>query len=288
MVARHSGRIVHAFRNLGRSGFSRKRWQPVRSNVTDGSGSAMRSNDSTRYGFGFSAGGLLFPYYIGVLEELRYQGKMKDDTPVAGSSAGALIAAVHASGLDTSEIFDACKDLARDCRVRGTRYRLREVLKRFLTELLPDDIHIRASGRTFVGITQLIPRFGSNLVSTFESKEDLISALLTSSHVPLFMERSVVTSFRGKVCVDGGFTSFLPSPPGEDLQVVRICCFPSSQLGSIAYGADISPDSHKEAPYSVAQLLTWALSPADDTILNELFEQGREDTRLWAKSEEFN
>lgn len=238
-----------------------------------------------RYGCGFSAGGLLFPYYIGVLDELRTLGYVDENTPVAGSSAGALIAAVNASGLGTEEVFLACKELVRDCRVGGTRYRLREVLRRFLDELLPDDIHIRASGKTYVGITQITPVIRSSLVNTFESKEDLISALLTSSHVPLFMERSIVTNFRGKVCVDGGFTKFLPVPPVEDLRLIRICCFPASQLGRIVRGAEISPDSFKEAPYDVKQLLTWALSPAEDMILEELFQLGKEDTRLWANFE---
>lgn len=269
--------------NVGRTSF-RRRGAGNRAAAPEGDVVEL-PGDAPRYGFGFSAGGLLFPYYIGVLDELRTLGYVNESTPVAGSSAGALIAAVNASGLGTEEVFLACKELVRDCRVGGTRYRLREVLQRFLDDLLPDDIHLRASGKTFVGITQLTPSIRSTLVNTFESKEDLISALLTSSHVPLYMERSLVTRFRGNVCVDGGFTRFLPLPQGEDLKLIRICCFPAAQLGRIASGAEISPDSFKDAPYDVKQLLTWALSPAEDMVLEELFQLGKEDTRLWANFE---
>eukprot|EP00963_Diacronema_lutheri_P008519 scaffold762_cov363-Pavlova_lutheri.AAC.6 len=269
--------------NVGRTSF-RRRGAGNRAAAPEGDVVELPGG-APRYGFGFSAGGLLFPYYIGVLDELRTLGYVNESTPVAGSSAGALIAAVNASGLGTEEVFLACKELVRDCRVGGTRYRLREVLQRFLDDLLPDDIHLRASGKTFVGITQLTPSIRSTLVNTFESKEDLISALLTSSHVPLYMERSLVTRFRGNVCVDGGFTRFLPLPQGEDLKLIRICCFPAAQLGRIASGAEISPDSFKDAPYDVKQLLTWALSPAEDMVLEELFQLGKEDTRLWANFE---
>eukprot|EP00955_Chlamydomonas_euryale_P018169 193337-Chlamydomonas_euryale.AAC.1 len=39
-----------------------------------------------RLGFGFSAGGLLFPYFVGIAIALRDQlGVIKPDTPVAGA-----------------------------------------------------------------------------------------------------------------------------------------------------------------------------------------------------------
>jgi hypothetical protein len=47
---------------------------------------------------GFSAGGLLFPYYVGVTEGLADAGVLDDSTQLAGASAGALIAAAVAPG----------------------------------------------------------------------------------------------------------------------------------------------------------------------------------------------
>lgn len=49
---------------------------------------------------------------------------MKDTTPLAGSSAGAIVCAVVASGASMKEALQATKMLADDCRQRGTAFRL--------------------------------------------------------------------------------------------------------------------------------------------------------------------
>ena len=50
-------------------------------------------------------GGLLFPYYIGIIIALRDElGILTDSTPVAGASAGSLIAATCKSGISESDL----------------------------------------------------------------------------------------------------------------------------------------------------------------------------------------
>lgn len=58
----------------------------------------------------------------------------QDDTPLAGSSAGAIVCAVIASGSSMEEALVATKVLAEDCRLRGTAFRLGVCL--FLVEML--------------------------------------------------------------------------------------------------------------------------------------------------------
>ncbi len=67
-------------------------------------------------GYGFSAGGLLFPYLLGVVSELGELGAIDERTNLAGASAGSLVVAVHRAGLSDSQVLDACLDLAEDCR----------------------------------------------------------------------------------------------------------------------------------------------------------------------------
>lgn len=43
---------------------------------------------TSRLGFSFTPGGLLFPYHLGVAKCLELQGFLATDTPLAGSSAG--------------------------------------------------------------------------------------------------------------------------------------------------------------------------------------------------------
>lgn len=58
-----------------------------------------------RLGIGFSAGGLLFPYYVGVAYGLKEAGALVPGvTPLAGASAGSLIAACVGTGLGKKEV----------------------------------------------------------------------------------------------------------------------------------------------------------------------------------------
>ena len=56
-------------------------------------------NPLSDIGFGFSAGGLLFPYYVGLASGLKEAKVLVDATKVAGASAGSLIAALCKSGV---------------------------------------------------------------------------------------------------------------------------------------------------------------------------------------------
>ncbi len=62
------------------------------------------------------AGGLLFPFYVGLVHGLRQAGALSETTPVAGASAGSLIAACAKLGLTHDELTLATLELAAECR----------------------------------------------------------------------------------------------------------------------------------------------------------------------------
>ncbi|KAF9604896.1 hypothetical protein IFM89_011178 [Coptis chinensis] len=70
-----------------------------------------------------------------------------DTTPLAGSSAGAIVCVVIASGSSMKEALEATKVLAEDCQLRGTAFHLGAVLRELLVKFLPDDVHTRSNGR---------------------------------------------------------------------------------------------------------------------------------------------
>ncbi|VFQ98518.1 unnamed protein product [Cuscuta campestris] len=85
------------------------------------------------------------------------------------------------------------------------------VLKHSLVELLPDDIHIGCNGRVHIAFTEKLwwrPR--GLLVDQFDSKEDLINAVMTSSLIPGYLAPRPATMFRNRLCFDGGLTLFMP------------------------------------------------------------------------------
>lgn len=55
---------------------------------------------------------------------LNYIHVIQETTPLAGSSAGAVVCAVIASGKSMQDALIATKILAEDCRLKGTVFRL--------------------------------------------------------------------------------------------------------------------------------------------------------------------
>ncbi|XP_021727962.1 uncharacterized protein LOC110695075 isoform X2 [Chenopodium quinoa] len=158
----------------------------------------------TSPGFSFSAAGLLFPYHLGVAQFLIEKGYIQETTPLAGSSAGAIVCAVIASGSSMQDALQATKILAEDCRTNGTAFRLGAVLRDVLQKVLPEDAFTRCNGRVRVAITQIVWRPRGLLIDQFDSNEDLINALFTSSFIP-----GPATMFRNRLCIDGGLTLFM-------------------------------------------------------------------------------
>ncbi|KAL0796204.1 hypothetical protein Bca101_067581 [Brassica carinata] len=233
----------------------------------------------TSPGFSFSAAGLLFPYHLGVAQLLIEKGYITDTTPLAGASAGAIVCATITSGASMQEALEATKVLAHDCRRNGTAFRLGAVLRDSMEKLLPDDIHIRSNGRVRVAITQVSWKPRGLLVDQFDSKSDLIDAVIASAFVPGYLAPMPATMFRNRVCVDGGLTLFLP--PTAASKTVRVCAFSASNFE--LKGIGISPDCNPLNRATSRQLLNWALEPAEDEVLEKLFELGYADADAWSE-----
>ncbi|ERM95307.1 patatin-like phospholipase domain-containing protein 2 [Amborella trichopoda] len=233
----------------------------------------------TSPGFSFSAAGLLFPYHLGVAQFLIEKGYILETTALAGSSAGAIVCAVIASGSCMQDGLRATKLLAEDCRANGTAFRLGAVLRSMLYDFLPNDVHIRSNGRIRVAVTQIFQKPRGLLVDQFDSKEDLINAVITSSFIPGYLAPRPVTLFRNRLCIDGGLTLFMP--PTAAAKTVRVCAFPATRLGLTGIG--ISPDCNPVDRGTPRQLFQWALEPAEDYVLDKLYELGYQDAAVWAE-----
>ncbi|XP_039989275.1 patatin-like phospholipase domain-containing protein 2 isoform X2 [Xiphias gladius] len=87
-------------------------------------------------------------------------------------------------------------------------YNLLQIVKDSLLGNLPDDAHVRASGRLSVSLTRVSD--GKNvLVSEFDSREELVQALLCSCFVPLYCG-VIPPTYRGVHYVDGAVSDNLP------------------------------------------------------------------------------
>ncbi|CAD7702394.1 unnamed protein product [Ostreobium quekettii] len=230
--------------------------------------------------FGFSAGGLLFPYLVGAAYALNEAGLLTEDTKVAGASAGSLIAGCFHSGVTKEGLMEGCQRVTVDCRENGTRGRLKAVLADVLDDILPDDCHTRCSGRAYIAVTEVYPRYRGTLLSEFHSRADLMNSMLTSCHIPWWFDSTFFSSFRKGMFADGGATNLIPTAP--QTRPVRICCFPVKGWGD-GLNVDIAPDTFRECKYSMGQMVSWAFQPPEaDEIMWDLAEMGKEDALSFA------
>lgn len=155
------------------------------------------------------------------------------------------------------------------------------VLETFLEQHLPDDAHHRCKDKVYVAVTKAAPIIRPRLISEFNGREDLIRALMTSCHIPYWLDGHPVTEFRGEYHMDGGLTNFIPIAPGT--VGIRVCCFPSKQLSPV-YRIGISPDTFEPWPYSLPQMVAWAFEPADDTMTQFFIDKGKRDAQAWMES----
>eukprot|EP00590_Aulacoseira_subarctica_P005649 CAMPEP_0172429132 /NCGR_PEP_ID=MMETSP1064-20121228/49211_1 /TAXON_ID=202472 /ORGANISM="Aulacoseira subarctica , Strain CCAP 1002/5" /LENGTH=333 /DNA_ID=CAMNT_0013174335 /DNA_START=8 /DNA_END=1009 /DNA_ORIENTATION=- len=147
-----------------------------------------------KLGFSLSPGGLLFPYHLGVLSSLEHRGYITDQTPLAGSSAGAIAVASHAARVDPMEALNGCIRISEQCMASGgsggARGRLMNLLEKELDDMLPHDAHTIVNNRDgLIGFAwkEIFPLPTKNVLATkFNNREDFIEAVVNSSMFPFF------------------------------------------------------------------------------------------------------
>ena len=122
-------------------------------------------------------------------------------------------------------------------------------------------------------------------MSEFPTRDDLISALVTSCHIPWYFNGKWMARFRGGYYMDGAVLNPLPAPPGAEY-TCKVCCFPSKVMTSYLAGLDIaiSPDVMEEFGYAIVDYLGWAVLPAEEASLVDLYGKGRRDGAAWAQA----
>ncbi|CAM9281557.1 unnamed protein product [Laminaria digitata] len=181
-------------------------------------------------------------------------------------------------------VFDECRD-------GGAAFRLKEIVRRGLTESLPTNAHDiinNREGAVIVGITQFSPALKGVFVSKFDSRDDLIEVLLGSCHVPFWFSPRPYMTVRGKPTVDGFFSVPTPYFGAPDIptadRIVRVSVFPTTSVNVLSEqpGGVISPDLlGRYASGRFSELVNYALNPADEIVMEEIFQAGFESGSVW-------
>ena len=134
-------------------------------------------------------------------------------------------------------------DLLADYR-GGTA--LNYALKRQLEDLLPEDAHLTAKSHGLtIGYFEVLPRPGRRLVSTWDSKADLIETISASCNWPFFYSRWPLVWCRGGLAVDGFFAlprTQLGCPQIAD-ETLRVISLPKVEVegGGAARAVRLTP-----------------------------------------------
>jgi hypothetical protein len=160
----------------------------------------------------FMGGGHLWMFAIGVGHHI-YENYEIDKIKFLASSCGTFAACPLACGLDP---YDWCKKDWGKCishfnsRLLGCLFDSKHFYLKLWDEYLPEDAHIRVSGRLFLSVTR-VPSMKNLVISHFESREKLLQCLVASMCLPFAFIRDFPVYIDGiGYCVDGGFSNDAP------------------------------------------------------------------------------
>lgn len=249
--------------------------------------------EATDINLSFCGCGFLGIYHVGVASCFHEYAPQLSMHKIAGSSAGALVALAHICGnLQLAYATTDILQVAIDARARALgpfhpSFDINATVREALERGLPDDVHLRASGKLHVSLTRVYD--GENvIISEFESKEDVIQVLLCSCFIP-FWSGLVAPKYRGVSYIDGGFSNNLLILDDKTISVspfageADIC--PQDDAHCLLQ-ISLSNTSFSLTPHNLYRLSN-ALLPPSPEVLSDLCEQGFADGVRFLSSHKF-
>ncbi|KAF1744233.1 hypothetical protein MXB_632 [Myxobolus squamalis] len=177
-------------------------------------GSAL-NNKTQPVNLCFSGCGFLISYHIGVIYCLtEYGGDIYcNSNRIYGSSGGALIGVSILAGISTNKMLEIALGVvymikSKKLGIFDPFLRISQLIKIYLENNLPENIHELCTDRLFINLTEF-PSRKSFLVSKYHCKSDLIDAIVCTTFIPIIFGL-IPPIFRGKRYIDGGLSDNLP------------------------------------------------------------------------------
>lgn len=220
----------------------------------------------------FHGGGIFFWWQAGAARYLLEKGILDHPSiEFVGASAGAITISLMIANADFQRAahiaMKAVNDLDLQSSTTGLLGIWGDILFNFLNELiLPSNISADHLSRIHIAVTPKFIFHGPKYLDKFQSKEELIHAVMTSTHIPFFMDGSPWRTVEDEHFVDGNLWQFilqkrLPFPEtiiakkSELKKILHKVPVPSEAVGvssveSIASG-DLLVDAAAEDPGDV-------------------------------------
>lgn len=154
-----------------------------------------------------SGAGIYFWWQAGCAKYLREHCDISK-VPVVGASAGSLTSVLLLTGVDFDYAADAALQIATEYGVYGQEKKLvfwGPMLRNWLEMLIPEDVSKEQLAQLKIAISPASPFKAPMLVNDFSDKNDLISAVMASCHIPLLLDGKPFSEYRGNRYMDGSF-----------------------------------------------------------------------------------
>lgn len=162
----------------------------------------------------FQGGGQYFFWQMGVVKYLSEHFDLTETTMIVGASAGALAAVFLVCGVNANTALECALRLCDEVKVWERWLKFMGIwgsmVEQWLDQLLPDNAAELCTNKVHILISQVLKP--KKVVSTFATKQELIECLLTSTHIPFFMDYSPFRWFQGWWCYDGCIGNFTNHP----------------------------------------------------------------------------
>ena len=214
----------------------------------------------------FSGCGTLNFYQTGVGFVLQQAG-LTSNRKYAGASAGSGLSVLLASDVDAIQIYQTAHEILMPHQGKNIVLHpmvLKEFADVFLQTFIVPQTLEKIGERVHISITTLFP-FRNRLINKFTSIEDLCQAIRASCHIP--SKRFPSVHFRGKRCIDGGFTRNNPKVGTACLRISPFFFDPRMKI----HPKKLTP------PW-------WGIIVPSAERAKRLFEQGKQDTERFIRN----
>ncbi|XP_070264962.1 1-acylglycerol-3-phosphate O-acyltransferase PNPLA3-like [Myotis yumanensis] len=239
--------------------------------------------DSERgWSVSFVGCGFLGFYHLGATRCLseRAPHVLRDARMFFGASAGALHGVTFLARIPVDITLQVLRDFVESTRSRAMgifhpSFNLVRFLRESFHRHLPDNVHQLISGKMCISLTR-VSDWENVLVSEFQSKDDVVDALICTSFIPYFCGL-IPPTFRGVRYVDGGLTNSVPC--FDDKMTITVSPFlgehdicPKVKSTNFLY-MDVSKISLRFCLENI-HLIKQMVFPPDVKVLAELFLRG--------------
>ncbi|KAI6176419.1 Phospholipase, patatin family [Aphelenchoides bicaudatus] len=239
--------------------------------------------DPTKMSLSFAGCGFLCIYHAGVCAAIKEYAPELTNNKMYGASAGSIVAAGLICNVCMSEAIvimlrTVSKANSKALQTLDPTFDLIGIVREGLDRMLPVNAHELCSGRLFISLTRYRD-FKNVVVSQFETRDELIQAILCSSFIPFYCGYNP-PKYRGEEYCDGGLSD---NQPVYDRNTITVSPFsgesdicPKDEDSASLLGVDFYNTSIRLTTNNLFRLFTTLFPPSLD-ICAKICRQGFQD-----------